>query len=99
MVVYISGETQEMGMSMVIHFNWVQRLMTEDEPGETGRAVGGIFPGEEVPTCSLVLVPCRSSALSAGFFLIPGSFIVAVYHPVTVGTETFLDLINTLKIQ
>lgn len=77
MVVYISGETQEMGMSMVIYFNWVQRLMTEDEQGEAGRAVGGICPGEVVPTCSLVLVPCGSSA---GFFLIPGSFVVAIYH-------------------
>lgn len=69
-----------MGMSMVIHFNWVRGLMTEDEQGEAGRAVGGICPGEMVPTCSLVLFPCRSSALSAGFFLIPGSFVEAVYH-------------------
>lgn len=40
--------------------------MTEDERGQAGRAVGGIRPGEQVLICSPVLVPCRSSALSAG---------------------------------
>lgn len=97
-VVHISGATQEMGMSMVIHLSWGQRLTTEDEQGEAGRAVGGICPGEvglhvlwywfhAGPLPPLLVLPY------------PSEFWSGSVSPITVGNELFLHLINTLKIQ
>lgn len=64
---------------------------TEDEQGQAGRAVGGIRPGEQVlvlqswfhagPLPSLLVLPH------------PSEFHSGSVSPMTVETETFLDLI------